>query len=298
MLEISQEKEVRKNPFGYDIDRLKEAALRIRRDIITMLPDAGSGHTGGPLSAADFGTALFFNEMVYDPKNPKWPDRDMWFFSFGHVTPVHYSLLAEAGFFPKRDLLKFRKLDGHLQGHPSCQDTPGVEVSGGSLGQGLSIAVGAALGSRIDKHPRRVYCLMSDGEQQEGSTWEAVMSAAHFKVDNLCGLIDFNNAQIDGKVENIMGIEPLYDKYKAFGWHAIDIDGHNFKQILDALAEAKTVKGKPTVILCRTYMGKGVSFMEDDYRWHGKPPKKEEAEKALIELGTTYEEWYQHLLNH
>ncbi len=298
MLQISQEKELCRNPFGYDIDQLKEVALRIRRDIITMLPEAGSGHTGGPLSAADFGTALFFNEMVYDPNNPKWTDRDMWFFSFGHVTPVHYSLLAEAGFFPKRDLLKFRKFDGHLQGHPSCLDSPGIEVSSGSLGQGLSIAVGAALGSKIDKHPRRVYCLMSDGEQQEGSIWEAAMSAAHYKADNLCGLIDFNNAQIDGKVENIMGIEPLCDKYKAFGWHAIDIDGHNYKQILDALAEARTVKGKPTVILCRTFMGKGVSFMEDDYRWHGKPPKKEEAEKALIELGTTYQEWYQHLLDH
>ncbi|OGC77496.1 MAG: transketolase [candidate division Zixibacteria bacterium RBG_16_40_9] len=280
------------------MEQLKEVALRIRRDILTMLPEAGSGHTGGPLSACDFGTALFFNEMVYDPKNPKWPDRDMWFFSFGHVTPVHYSLLAEAGFFPKRDLLKFRKLDGHLQGHPSSLDTPGVEVSSGSLGQGLSIAVGAALGSRLDKHLRRIYCLMSDGEQQEGSIWEAAMSAAHYKLDNLCGLIDYNNIQIDGKVADVMEIAPLAEKYRAFGWHAIDIDGHNYRQILNALAEAKTVKGKPTAILCRTFMGKGVSFMEDDYHWHGKPPKKEEAEKALIELGTTYQEWYQYLLDH
>ena len=287
----------RQNPFQYDIPALQEVALRVRRDIITMLPEAGSGHTGGPLSAADYLTVCFFNEMVYDPLNPRWTDRDMWFYSFGHVTPVHYSLLAEAGFYPKRELLKFRKFDGHLQGHPSCLDSPGIEVSSGSLGQGLSIAVGAALGSRIDKHPRRIHCFMSDGEQQEGSIWEAAMSAGHYKLDSLVGLIDYNDIQIDGKVENIMGIAPLGDKYRAFRWHVIEIDGHNMKQILDALAEARTTKGKPTVILCKTFMGKGVSFMHDDYKWHGMPPSREQSEKALLELGTTYEEWYKYLQN-
>ena len=295
MLQISQEKELRKNPFGYDIEQLKEVALRIRRDILTMLPEAGSGHTGGPLSATDYLTACFFNEMVYDPLNPRWPERDMWFFSFGHVTPVHYSLLAEAGFFPKKELLKFRKFDGHLQGHPSCLDSPGLEVSAGSLGQGLSIAVGAALGSRIDKHPRRIYCFMSDGEQQEGSIWEAAMSAGHYKLDNIVGLIDYNNAQIDGKVEDIMEVAPLVDKYRAFRWHALEIDGHNIGEALEALKEAKATKGKPTVIICRTFMGKGVSFMHDDYKWHGVPPNREQAEKALLELGTTYQEWHKYL---
>ncbi len=286
---------IRENLFKFDIPKLKEMALNIRRDIITMLPEAGSGHTGGPLSAADFLTACFFNEMIYDPKNPRWPDRDMWFFSFGHVTPVHYSLLAEAGFFPKKDLLKFRKFDGHLQGHPSCNDTPGVEVSGGSLGQGLSIAVGAALGSKLDKHPRRIHCFMSDGEQQEGSIWEAVMSAAHYKLDNLVGLIDYNDAQIDGRVKDIMEIAPLGDKYRAFGWQALEIDGHDLKQVLNSLAKAKSTKGKPTVLICRTFMGQGITFMHDDYRWHGIPPKKEQAEAALKELGTSYTEWFEYL---
>jgi len=219
----------------------------------------------------------------------------MWFWSFGHVTPIHYSLLAEAGFFPKRDLLKFRQFDGHLQGHPSCLDTPGVEVSSGSLGQGLSISVGAALGSRLDGHSRRIYALMSDGEQQEGAIWEAAMSAGHYKLDNLCGIIDYNQAQIDGRVEDIMGIAPLADKYRAFRWHVIEVDGHNFEQILTAFAEARQVKGKPTVILAHTIMGKGVSFMEDKYEWHGKPPTREQADKALAELGTTFDEWYNYL---
>ncbi len=219
----------------------------------------------------------------------------MWFWSFGHVTPIHYSLLAEAGFFPKKDLLKFRQFDGHLQGHPSSLDTLGVEVSSGSLGQGLSISVGVALGSRLDGNPRRIYALMSDGEQQEGSIWEAAMSAGHYKLDNLCGIIDYNQIQIDGRVEDIMGIAPLADKYRAFRWHVIEVDGHNFEQILAAFAEAREVKGKPTVILAHTIMGKGVSFMYDKFEWHGKPPTREQADQALAELGTTFEEWYNHL---
>ncbi|HBZ00621.1 MAG TPA: transketolase [candidate division Zixibacteria bacterium] len=278
------------------MEKLKEKALDIRRDIITMLIQSQSGHTGGPLSCADFCAALVFYEANYDPNNPHLPERDMWFFSIGHVTPVHYSMLAEAGFFPLKDLMRFRTFGAHLQGHPSCLDTPGVEVSSGSLGQGLSIAMGAALGSRMDNHPRRVYCIMGDGEQQEGSVWEAVMAAAHYKLDNLCAIIDFNRAQIDGFVENVIGIEPLADKYRAFNWHVIEIDGHKMEEIVAAFEQARSFKGRPTVILAHTIMGKGVSFMENDPGWHGKPPTPERGKKALIELGTSWEEWSERLL--
>jgi transketolase len=262
-----------------------------------MLIEAQSGHTGGPLSCADFCTALAFYEANYDPRNPKWPDRDLWFFSIGHVTPVHYSMLAEAGFFPLKDLMSFRKLGAHCQGHPSRVDTPGVEVSSGSLGQGLSVAVGASIGSKMNKHPRRIYCIMGDGEQQEGSIWEAVMAGAHYKLDNLCGVVDFNNAQIDGHVEDVIGIEPLADKYRAFNWHVIEINGHRMVEIVEAFERARTLTGRPTAILCRTVMGKGVKFMEDDPSWHGKPPNREQGLKALAELGTSWEEWSTRLLN-
>lgn len=287
----------RENPYRLSIPELQAKALDIRRDIITMLVEAQSGHTGGPMDFADIAAAMYFHELVYDPKQPKWPDRDMWFWSMGHVTPVHYSALAEAGFYPLKDLMKFRKFDGHLQGHPSSIDTPGVEVSSGSLGQGLSIAFGVAYGSRMDKHPRRVYAFLSDGEQQEGSTWEAAMSAGHYGLDNLCAIIDYNNIQIDGYVEDIMGLSPLGDKYRAFRWHVIEIDGHDMDAILAALEEARDTKGKPTVILARTVMGQPVSFMLDNYEWHGKPPKPEEGRRALAELGTTYEDWSARLLN-
>ena len=282
---------MRENPYRLNIDDLRGKALEIRRDIITMLVEAKSGHTGGPLGFADVATTLFFHEFVYDSKQPRWPERDMWFFSMGHMTPIHYSCLAEAGFFPRRDLLKFRKLDGHLQGHPSSLDTPGVEVSSGSLGQGLSIAVGAAYGSRMDRHPRRIYALLSDGEQQEGSTWEAAMAAGHYRLDNLCAVIDYNNIQIDGYVENVMGLAPLGDKYRAFRWHVIEIDGHNITETLDALERARACKGKPTVIIARTVMGQPISFMRDRSEWHGKPPTADQGEKALAELGTTFAEW-------
>jgi transketolase len=283
-------------PLRLSIDILKEKALLIRRDIITMLIESQSGHSGGPLSCADFCAALVFYEAKYDPQNPKWPERDMWFFSIGHVTPVHYSMLAEAGFFPLKDLMRFRKFGGHCQGHPSRLDTPGVEVSSGSLGQGLSIAVGAALGSKMNHSSRRIYCIMGDGEQQEGSVWEAAMSAAHYKLDNLCAITDFNRAQIDGFVENVMGVEPLADKYRAFNWQVIEADGHNMQSIVDAFDKARTIKGRPTVILAHTVMGKGISFMENDPSWHGKPPTPEQGKKALLELGTTWEEWSGRLL--
>jgi transketolase len=282
--------------FNYSITELEKKALTIRRNIITLLANAGSGHSGGSLSVTDFGTALFFNELNFDPKNPNWENRDLFFFSIGHVSPVIYSLMAEAGYFPKKDLLGFRQIEGHLQGHPSKHDTPGIEVSSGSLGQGLSIACGAAMGLKMDGEKlRRVYCIMGDGEQQEGQIWEAAMSAAHFKLDNLCGIVDYNGKQIDGNVDDVMKISPLDEKYRAFGWHVIEIDGHNMKEILDAFAEARRIQGKPTVILARTIMGKGVSFMENDHSWHGKPPTKKEAEMALQELGTTFGEWKKYL---
>jgi transketolase len=276
-------------------DQLREKSLVVRRNIITMLAEAQSGHSGGPLSVADFGTVLFFNEANIEPANPRWDKRDFIFFSIGHVTPVIYSLMAEAGYFPKRDLLKFRSIDGHLQGHPSRHETPGIEVSSGSLGQGLSVAVGAALGIKLDQEDRRVYCIMGDGEQQEGQIWEAAMSAAHYELDNLTAIVDKNGLQIDGKTRDIMNIDPLAEKYRAFGWHVIEIDGHDMESILDAFSQAKTVKGKPTVIIAETVMGKGVSMMENDHTWHGKPPSKEQAETILKELGTTYEEWIEYL---
>jgi transketolase len=278
------------------VEELRDKALEVRRDIVTMLMDSGSGHTGGPLGIADFGTALFFHELNIDPRNPKWPARDFWHFSCGHVTPVIYSLMAERGYFPRRDLMKFRQFDGHCQGHPSAHDTPGIEVSSGSLGQGLSVCVGVALASRLDANPRRVYTVMSDGEQQEGSIWEAAMCAAHYRLDNLCAILDYNHIQIDGPVEQVMGVAPLAEKYRAFGWHVVEIDGHDLEAILGAFRGARATRGRPTVILARTFMGKGVSFMHDDFRWHGKPPKRDEGERALAELGTTYEAWKARLL--
>lgn len=276
-------------------DELQERALFVRRDIIALLARAQSGHSGGPLSSTDFGTALFFHEINVNPEQLDAPERDLWHFSIGHVTPVIYSLMAERGYFPLADLLGFRQLRGHLQGHPSKHDTPGIEVSSGSLGQGLSVCCGMALGSRHDGNPRRVYCVMGDGEQQEGQIWEAAMFGAHYKLDNLCGIIDYNRKQIDGDVQDVMGIAPLADKWKAFNWHVIDVDGHDMKALLHAFDEARRTKGKPSVILARTIMGKGISYMEDDYRWHGVPPNAEQAEKALQELGTSLDAWTRRL---
>lgn len=278
-----------------NVEQLKSKALEIRRDIITMLTYAGSGHSGGSLSSADYGTALFFNEMNIEPKNLSYKDRDLWFFSIGHVTPLIYSLMAEAGYFPKNDLLLFRQFKGRLEGHPCKKHVPGIEVSAGSLGQGLSVAVGAALGSKLDKHPRRVYVVCGDGELQEGQIWEAAMSAAHYKLDNLCAFVDYNKLQIDGNVEDVMGIHPLGDKFRAFNWNVVEIDGHNFEEILDALEKARNFKGRPTVILGNTIMGKCVSFMENNHKWHGNPPSKEQAVVALAELGTTLEDWTKRL---
>jgi len=277
-------------------ERLREKALEIRRDIITMLVQAQSGHTGGPLSVADFGTALFFHELNLAPHDPAWPERDFWHFSIGHVSPVIYSLMAERGYFPLRDLMGFRTFGGHLQGHPSRHDTPGIEVSSGSLGQGLSVCCGVAMAARVDHDPRRVYCVMGDGEQQEGQVWEAAMFAGHRGLDSLCGFVDYNRKQIDGDVEDIVGVKPLADKWRAFRWNVIEVDGHDMEAILLALQAARAHRGQPTVILAHTVMGRGVTFMQDDYRWHGKPPKTEEGERALAELGTTFAEWSARLL--
>ena len=278
-------------------ERLREKALEVRRDIITLLSKAQTGHSGGPLSCADFGTALFFHELNVDPSDPAWPARDFWHFSIGHVTPVIYSLMAERGYFPLADLMRFRAFDGHCQGHPSHHDTPGIEVSSGSLGQGLSVCCGVAIAARLDHHPRRVVCVMGDGEQQEGQVWEAAMFAGHRRLDNVLGIIDCNRKQIDGDVEEVLGIQPLADKWRAFRWNVITCDGHDMDAILHAFAAARAHRGAPTVILAETVMGRGVSFMEDDYRWHGKPPKPDQAEMALKELGTSYAEWSQRLLS-
>jgi len=279
----------------FDPNQLRERALFVRRDIIALLARSQSGHSGGPLSSADFGTVLFFREMNLNPARLDDPGRDLWHFSIGHITPCIYSLMGERGYFPLRDLLQFRSFQGHLQGHPSKHDTPGVEVSSGSLGQGLSVCCGTALGSRMDGNPRRVYCVMGDGEQQEGQIWEAAMFAAHYKLDNLCGVIDYNRKQIDGDVQDVMGIAPLADKWRAFGWQVLTCDGHDVASVMGAFDEARATKGKPSVVLAKTVMGKGVSYMEDDYRWHGVPPSVEQAEKALVELGTTLEAWTRRL---
>ena len=266
------------------VPELKAKANEVRRTLIPALVEAGSGHSGGPLSQVDILTVLYWERLKHDPSNPKWKGRDYFFLSKGHSCPSLYVVLALSGYFPRQWLMTLRKLGTKLQGHPHRLDTPGLESSAGSLGQGLSLSVGAALGLRLDKKANRVYCLMSDGEHQEGQTWEAIMCAGHYKLDNLCGIVDDNRLQIDGPVEEVMGVEPLTDKYRAFRWHVIEINGHDIETIIKALDEAERTKGKPTVIIAHTIKGKGVSFMENQVDWHGKPPNKEEGERALAEL--------------
>jgi len=265
------------------VEELKRIAGRIRCDIIWALVHAGSGHPGGSLSATDFCTALYFYAMQRDEKACSWEGRDRVVFSKGHVSPLVFSLLAEAGYIEREELKTFRQFGSRLQGHPNL-DCPGIEVGTGSLGQGLSISVGMALGLRQSGKANRVYCIMGDGENQEGSTWEAIMSAGHFKLDNVCTVLDNNNLQIDGWVEEVMGIQPIADKWRAFRWNVIEIDGHDMAQCMRAFDDAKAFKGKPTVIVAKTVKGKGVSFMENQAGWHGKAPKPDEARKALQEL--------------
>jgi len=265
------------------IKDLEARAKVIRRLIIQMLAKAKSGHPGGSLSSTDLITALFFSVLKHKPKDPNWPDRDRFHMSKGHCCPLWYAVLAESGYFPKEKLMTLRQIGSMLQGHPDRRAT-GVEVSSGSLGQGLSVGLGMSLAAKIDKKDYRVYVLMGDGEIQEGNIWEAAMASAHYKCDNLCAILDYNGFQIDGATKDIMNLEPIAKKWQAFGWHTIEIDGHNMGEILKAYAEASTIKDKPSIIIARTIKGKGVSFMENVVDFHGRAPTEEEAIKALKEL--------------
>lgn len=264
---------------------LQEIAKNIRVNIIDMLEKSQSGHPGGSLSAVEILTALYFKEMDVDSSNPRWADRDRFVLSKGHASPVLYGTLVEKGFFPKEELDKFRKIDSMLQGHPDMKDTPGVDMTTGSLGQGLAAANGMALAGKLDNKDYRVYALIGDGECQEGLIWEAAMLANHYKLDNLTVFLDYNGLQIDGKNIDIMNINPIDEKFKSFGWHVLTIDGHSFDEIFNALESAKNTKGKPTVIIAKTIKGKGVSFMEDQVGWHGKAPSQGEAKMAIEEIG-------------
>lgn len=267
-----------------DIDGLNHKAKSLRTEILQMLAIAGSGHTGGSLSAADIVTVLYFHTLRHDPGNPQWRERDRFILSKGHAAPVLYAALALCGYFDKEILKTLRKIGSPLQGHPCSCKLPGIEISTGSLGQGLSIANGIAMGIKMDGLSSRVYCLLGDGEIQEGQVWEAAMTAAHYKLDNLCAIIDNNGLQIDGHCSDVMHIEPIVKKWEAFGWHVIDIDGHNIKAIINAFHNAETSKGKPTMIVARTIKGKGVSFFEGKVEYHGLAPTHDELDLALKEL--------------
>jgi transketolase len=274
----------------FSVEELQEMARQIRRDIIKMLMISKSGHSGGPLGLADIFTSLYFNILNIDPENPRWEKRDYFFLSAGHLCPVWYATLARRGYFPLSELTTLRKINGRLQGHPAPAYThgvPGVEIASGALGQGLSVAVGCALGLRLDKKPNRVYCLMGDGEQDEGQIWEAAMTAAHHKVDNLIGIIDRNHCQIDNRTEKVMELEPLADKWKAFNWHVLECNGNDIEEFLMTVKQAQSLTGKPTLIIATTFMGYGVSFMQDDYKWHGVPPNEEQGKQALSEIAPT-----------
>lgn len=267
------------------IEFLEEKARTLRVSIVKTLHKSQSGHTGGSLSAIDMITALYFHIMRHDPENPQWEERDRFILSKGHAAPAQYVALAEAGYFPKEDLMMLRRLGSHLQGHPDSKGTPGVEVCTGSLGQGLSMANGMALGLRLDKRNSRVYALLGDGELQEGQVWEAAMASAHYRIDNLCALVDANALQIDGEVERVMTVGPIGDKFKSFGWNVTEIDGHDMEAIIKALESAKLVKEKPTAIVARTVKGKGVPRFEHKASYHGVAPNDEELSEALLCLG-------------
>lgn len=263
---------------------LEKKAAEIRYDTIDMIIKAGSGHPAGPLGMADIFVALYFFVLNHKPKKPDWPDRDRLVLSNGHICPVQYAAMANAGYFPKTELKTLRRLGTRLQGHPHRGVLPGIEVTSGPLGSGLSEACGMALAARLDSKKHRIYCAMSDAEQQAGNTWEAVMFAGRYRLNNLTGIIDRNNIQIGGMTEDVMPLEPLRVKYEAFGWHAIEIDGHNIEQFVDAVNEAKAIYEKPTVIIAHTIAGKGVDFMEGNYLWHSRPFTPEEAKESLKQL--------------
>jgi transketolase len=274
-------------PKKYSLIELEQLANSIRKDIITMLEHAGSGHSAGPLGLADIFTALYFDILRYDPKKPNWNERDIILLSNGHCIPVQYATMAEAGFFDKKELLTLRKFGSRLQGHPERLRLPGLENTSGPLGSGLSQGIGMALGLRLSKMPHRyVYVVLGDGELDEGNVWEAAMLAPKYKLSNLIAIIDRNNIQIDGPTESVLPLENLKDKWEAFGWHVIEVDGNNIEAFLDAAAMAKAIVEKPVMIIAHTIPGKGVDFMEYDFHWHGKAPNHDEALKALNELRT------------
>ena len=267
------------------VKQLNDKARLLRADVLAMLCKAGSGHPGGSLSSMDILTVLYNSIMNHDPKNPKWVDRDRFVLSKGHVCPAVYAVLADCGYFERKELATLRQYGSILQGHPYMGKTPGFDVSSGSLGQGLSIGVGMALAAKADKKDLRVYCLMGDGEQQEGQIWEAAMTAGQYKLDNLCGIVDYNGLQIDGCVADVMSIAPLADKWAAFNWNTILVDGHDVEALERAFLEAKTYKEKPSVIIAHTIKGKGVSYMENVASWHGVAPNEAQLASALQELG-------------
>ena len=266
------------------IKNLREKASILRQEVVKMLGESKSGHPGGSLSAADIMAALYFYQMRHQPENPRWEDRDRFVLSKGHAAPILYAALAEAGYFPKEQLASLRKVGSMLQGHPDMKKTPGVDMSSGSLGQGLSACNGMALAARLDNKDYKIYTLLGDGELQEGQVWEAAMTAAHYKLNNVIAFIDYNGLQIDGPIREVKSPEPIADKWRAFGWHVIKIDGHDLEQILEALEAANQITDKPVVIVARTVKGKGVSFMENQVGWHGTAPSQEQVEKALAEL--------------
>ncbi|MBI2103654.1 transketolase [Candidatus Woesebacteria bacterium] len=255
-----------------NIEDLEKKANLIRQDIIKMLVKAGSGHSAGPLGMADIFTAFYFHILNHDPIKPDWEERDRLFLSNGHICPVRYAAMAHAGYFPREWLWKLRKLGSPLQGHPERERLPGVETTSGPLGSGLAQSAGYAYASRMDNKRFRIFCITSDGEHDAGNHWEAVLFAGKYKLSNLTAIVDRNNIQIDGNTEDVMPLEPLEDKYRAFNWHVLHIDGHNFEEIINAVNHARAVSEKPTVIIAHTIPGKGVSYMENDYKWHGTPP--------------------------
>lgn len=266
------------------LEEFQKRAQNVRKNIIEMVYSAKSGHPGGSLSITDILVALYFSELRINENNPKDENRDRFVLSKGHCSPALYAVLAEKGFIPEKDLKSFRKIDSYLQGHPDMKKIPGVDMTSGSLGQGLSVSNGMAIAGKLDNKDYRVYCILGDGEIEEGQVWEAAMSSSHYKLDNLCVIVDNNNLQIDGKIEDVMNPHPIDKKFESFGFNVIKIDGHNFEEILEAFEKAKNTKGKPTAIIAKTIKGKGISYMENNVGWHGKAPNEEEYNLAIKEL--------------
>ncbi len=272
-------------PLTNGVSALGELAKAIRQSVVRSLARAGSGHLGGSMSSADILTTLYFSVMRHDPANPSWTGRDRFILSIGHIAPVLYATLAEAGYFPKDELLSLRKMGSRLQGHPGRDHgLPGLELSAGSLGQGLSVATGMAIAAKMDRLDSRIYCLCGDGELQEGSVWEAAMAAAHHQLNNLVAVIDRNGVQIDGSTETVMGLEPLKKKWEAFGWDTLECDGHDFRSLMSSFQKTNVEQTRPSVIIAKTKMGKGIKSIEGDYRWHGKAPSMEQAEAFILEI--------------